>query len=141
MKKIIFIVMGLLILSSTSNASYIRVSTGRSIDRSYVPQVRLIRPTGEKVSLQGQDSLEFVWSRHEGRRLGGSRYYDFRLYKGLDMVQATLMLKERVPGNTRSISISADTFENGGTYTWSIRLVYKGIGKSDRSFSSFTVKK
>ncbi len=140
-KKIIFALIGALVFSGTAGASYISISARNADLISHVPEVRLISPVGETVSLKGKEFLDFVWSRHEGRMLPGRKYYDFRLYKGRDMVEATLLFKEKVSAATSTISIDAGMFENGRTYTWSVRQVYKGVGKSDRSFQSFKVIK
>ena len=106
--------------------------------RDYVPSPKLLSPIQETVSLKGKEELTFKWSPHRSRS-SGSKYYDFRLYGGYNMVESSLILKEQVPGNKHSISLGSGQFKNGEIYTWSVRQVYRGIGKSDRSFSSFKV--
>lgn len=97
---------------------------------------RLISPTDQADLKPGQD-LEFRWSS-EGDR-SGFRYYDFRLYKGAKTIESGLLLKEEVPGGKTSFSVPSDTFQNGETYSWSVRLV--GSKKSRSVYSVFKVNK
>jgi hypothetical protein len=138
-KKIVFILVFMLMASGAF--SQVNISGQRyGGRRDYVPQPRLRSPVGELVSLKGQTELTFEWSPHETLRLGAARkYYDFRLYRGYNMVEAALVIKKRVPGNKHSISLNSELFKNRETYTWSIRQVYQAVGKSQRSFSSFKV--
>lgn len=108
---------------------------------AYVPQPRIIFPRSEKLDLTGKKSVVFTWSPHESRSLGGRRYFDFRIYKGTEMLESTLMFKETVPGDKYKLELDSDMFENGGTYTWSLRQGYKTMGKSRRSIQSFLVVK
>ena len=138
--KQIFLVMFLLSITVTTFSQSTFAVRGRSMD--FVPRPRLLSPSTEEVDLSGKEKLEFKWSPHERVRAGsGSRYFDFRLYKGYQMVEANLLLKERVPGNKHTISLDAGLFEDGQVYTWSLRRVYKGIGKSDRSINTFKIIK
>ncbi|MEA3489666.1 MAG: hypothetical protein U9R44_04945 [Candidatus Omnitrophota bacterium] len=117
----------------------IGLRSGRNMD--YVPEPRLISPVTQEVVLTGKEDLEFRWSPHEGRGSGLRKYYDFRIYKGYEMVESTRIYRKKTPGDKDRIDVSADLFENGQIYTWSLRLGYKGIGKSTRSYQSFkTVK-
>ena len=106
----------------------------------YVPKPVLVYPVTDKVVLTGKSALEFKWSPHEGR-LFGRRCYDFRLYRGYDMVESTLIFKTKVPGARHMLDVNSDLFENSHVYTWSLRQVYRGTGKSRRSFQSFRVIK
>ena len=135
-KAIIFVT---IILLATYAYAQISVSGqyGRSTD---VPRPRLLSPTTTEVNLSGERGLEFKWSPHEGLKFG-RKYYDFRLYEGYDMVQDTLVFKKRVPGNEHNIFLGPDMFLQGKVYTWSLRIVYRGVGKSRRSFHSFRVIK
>lgn len=107
---------------------------------TFVPQPRLISPSTQDVDLTGKATLTFEWSPHEGDPLQRD-YYDFRLYKGYEMVEGTLIFKNRVPANNSSIVLSSTMFQNGQLYTWSLKQVYTGSVKSLRSYSSFKVKK
>jgi len=107
---------------------------------SQAPEVRLIKPVQEEVVLSGEKELEFKWSPHEGS-LSDRQYYDFRLYKGYDMVESNLILKKRIPHNTYQVSLNADLFEDGRIYTWSLRQVYNDSRKGIRSYQSFKVVK
>lgn len=136
MKKIFLF---LIIFLSVSSLAESRMNgMGASFD--FIPQPRLTWPIKEEINLTGKDSLEFKWSPHEGRA-SGREYFDFRLYKGYNMLESTLVLKERVSPYSYSFSVKSDFFEDGQIYTWSLRQVYSGVGKSDRSFSSFKVIK
>lgn len=104
----------------------------------FTPEPVLLSPTTEEVDLTGKAELEFKWSPHEARR-GFRRYYDFRLYKGYDMLERTLIMKKEVDPRADRISIKADTFADGEVYTWSMRQVYDGMQKSRRSTASFKV--
>lgn len=106
----------------------------------FVPQPRLISPIKEVVDLTGKDELEFIWSPHEGRPVS-RRYYDFRLYKGREMLESTLIFKERVGPHIYKLSLRSDLFEDSEVYTWSLRQVYYTSGKSLRSSCSFMVVK
>lgn len=108
---------------------------------AYVPQPRLISPRGEKVSLVGKSTLEFIWSPHASRGLGGRRYFDFRIYKGYQMLESTLIFKETVPGGKYKLEVNSDIFEDGQVYTWSLRQGYKTMGKSRRTVHPFIVVK
>jgi len=102
------------------------------------PQVRLIYPTGDEVSLSGQDSLEFKWSKFDGSIIYRD-YYDFRLYKGCATLEDNLILKQRIDYDEYSIKVKADLFQDGEVYTWTLRQVYRADGKSDRSYSTFKI--
>jgi len=108
----------------------------------FVPRPRLLKPASDIVNLGKEKELTFKWSVHEATGFGrGRRYYEFRLYKGYDMLGPALVLRKNLSGDTRSLEVSADLFESGAVYTWSLKQCYKGIGKSDRSFQSFKVIK
>lgn len=111
------------------------------IGRDYVPAPRLIYPVSETADFTGKDTVIFKWSPHEGIMMPGSKYYDLRIYKGYEMLESTLVYKEKVAGNRCYLEVKTDLFENGEVYTWSVRLVCNPTGKSDRSFCSFRVVK
>ena len=106
----------------------------------FVPEPRLLSPTGEEVDLTGRDSLEFRWSPHEGSPTGRD-YYDFRLYKEYDMLESTLVFKQRVGPRESSIVLKSEMFASGAVYTWSLRQVYTGSVKSKKVFQSFRIIK
>lgn len=103
-----------------------------------LPGPRLIYPASDKVILGGEDFLEFKWIT---RDLFDADYYDFRLYKGYDMLAGNLIFKERIPASDSTIQIKSSLFENGQVYTLSLRVVVTGGQKSDRSFVSFKIIK
>ncbi len=106
----------------------------------YAPQVRLIHPVQETVELSDRDGALFIWSRIEGNRFE-RQYYDFRIYKGYDMIESTLIFKTRIPPDQDRVLIGSGIFKESGTYTWSVRQRYYGMAKSRRSYASFKVIK
>jgi len=108
--------------------------------RDFAPQPVLLQPTTETVDLTGKSTLNFSWSPHEGDVMKRV-YYDFRLYKGYDLVQSNLIYKKEVLPQAFSVDISSDTFQAGKVYTWSVRQVYDDLSKSYRSSASFKVIK
>ncbi|MGB2599206.1 MAG: hypothetical protein WBB86_00250 [Candidatus Omnitrophota bacterium] len=141
LKKIILI----LILAFITTSAYSQVNiSGRRYGgrRDFAPEPRLLSPVEELVSLKRQTELTFKWSPHETLLSGSARkYYDFRLYRGYELVKSALIFKEKVPGNKHSISLNSELFKDKETYTWSVRQVYRDGGKSRRSVSSFKVIK
>jgi hypothetical protein len=139
MKKSVLavLVIGILIVSCAFAQGFgIRVGG----TRDYVPEPRLLSPVTETVDLTGKDILKFRWSPHEGSRFD-RKYYDLRIYKGFDMVQSTLIYKQKVYAGTYEMDVPSDLFESGSVYTWSLRQIYRGGNKSWRSFYSFRVIK
>lgn len=121
------------------------VSDGRGMigvrgPADYAPQVRLISPVGATIDTTGSGGVLFKWSWIEGDRLE-RRYYDFRIYKGYDMLESTLIFKAQIPPDTDSVFIKADVFKESGVYTWSVRQRYYGLAKSRRSYASFSIIK
>ena len=139
MKKafLIYIVSLMLFLGCLSQAAFAIRTIGVE---DYVPNPRLIYPVSDEVILEGEKPLIFKWSPHESRSLG-RRSYVFRIYSGTEMLKPNLIYKETVPGGKHEIEVASDFFEDGETYTWSLRQIYKGIGKSRRSFNTFRVIK
>lgn len=135
MKKICFIVLSLIFLT-TGNSFALNPSEVLG----YVPQPKLIEPTGEQVDLTGKVGLTFSWGKHIGMN-GLGKYYDFKLYKGTDIVEANLIFKERVTGDKYKLVLPVKIFEDKALYTWSLKLCYKIRGKSTRSLAAFQVVK
>ena len=118
----------------------VSAAMGRRGVGEYVPKVRMMEPRGDIVNLTGKEFFGFKWSPHEGNKYG-RKYYDFRLYKGDQALGPYLIHKEQVSPRADSLSLDASMFTNGEVYTWTMRQVYRSIGKSDRSFSTFKVIK
>lgn len=110
------------------------------MDEDRIPQPKLLYPNRDTADITGKTTLDFKWSSHERAR-GFRKYYDFRLYEGSQMVESGLILKQEVDPETYSFSVPVDKFENGETYTWSLRQVYSPSNKSDRSNQTFQVIK
>ncbi|MDI6605698.1 MAG: hypothetical protein QME65_00925 [Candidatus Omnitrophota bacterium] len=98
----------------------------------------LVYPAKEEADLAGRDTLEFRWSDDCPIETEG---YEFRLYKGYASNDANLISKENLSAHTNSFKISADKFEGGSIYTWSIRRIANGGRKSDLARNAFRVKK
>ena len=130
----------LLLLSTTCpgrSQAFVQGSVGGGfMDR--IPRPRLLSPDGEVVDLSGKDEILFKWSPHEGKPIGRD-YYDFRIYKGYEMLESALFVKKKIPPREHSVAVGTDMFRSGEVYTWSLRQVYRARGRSDRSFSSFRV--
>ena len=103
------------------------------------PEPELLSPTGEVVDLAGKQTLEFKWSPFIGR-MWERQYYDFRLYKGREMVEATQIMVKQVPKDQYSVTVDAGVFEDGQVYTWGLKQVYMDR-KSEQAYSSFKVEK
>ncbi|MDD5431588.1 MAG: hypothetical protein PHO70_01160 [Candidatus Omnitrophica bacterium] len=102
------------------------------------PQPRLVAPYPEKVDLSGKDYLEFKWIIIDSYTI---RNCEFRLYKGYEMYEKNLILKQNIDSDTSSFKVESKVFEEGEVYTWSLKAVSYGGQKSDKSFDSFTVIK
>ncbi len=116
------------------------VAAGRYGYDDYAPQVRLISPVGVTVRVNSGEGVLFKWSWMEGNRLE-RQYYDFRIYKGYDMLENTLIYKARIPPDTDRVMIGSDVFGVSGIYTWCVRQRYYGLARSRRSYASFKVVK
>ena len=104
------------------------------------PEPRLLAPIKEEVDLTGKDSLEFKWSPFEGQ-MWERRFYDFRLYKGYQLITSAEMYVQRVDPKKYSVVLAASLFEDGQIYTWAVRQVYYDLRKSDAVSVSFKVIK
>lgn len=131
---------GVLVTISAIGISYARGHLASSGPVDYAPMVRQISPVGETVDLTGKDGILFRWSWMEGDRMQ-RQYYDFRIYRGYDALESTLIYKDEVARDADRIYVKADIFKDGQTYTWSIRQRYYGMAKSRRNYASFRVIK
>jgi len=117
-----------------------RVSFARGIfdDRDFGPASgpTLLSPATKDINLKSQPSLEFRWERTD---MATTDYYEFRLYKGYQTVEDTLIMKKRIPTDEYPFKLDAETFEVGQVYTWSLMQVFDGGVKSDKSFASFKI--
>ena len=103
----------------------------------FLPGPLLVYPLGGEVNLSGLDSLEFKWQRDAD----DTSYFLFRVYKGYNMYEAALIVKQKVTSSYISNSVKSSLFEDGQVYTWSlVRVIFTG-NKSDKSSSSFKVIK
>ena len=87
-------------------------------DREKTPKVGYIEPKNDHVAdLTGKKSLTFKWKG--GRRPAGGRMaYKFDLYKGFGY---GVVVSKKLDARTTSITIPADKFEDGASYTWQVK--------------------
>ena len=96
---------------------------------------QLLEPS-EHADLHGKTELLFRW-----RGEGGSEISDYqvKLYKGTQTVEAGLIKAETIPSKQDRLSLPAELFENGQTYTWQMRGT--GAAKTRSVYTNFKVKK
>jgi hypothetical protein len=109
------------------------------VNADFVPQPAMLKPYND-VDLSGKNELEFSWSPYEGSRMD-RQYYEFKLYKGYQTVEKTLIFEKEVDPNFSGIKIDAGMFEIGQVYTWTLRQAYNSIRKSQKSHAIFKVIK
>ena len=96
----------------------------------------LLAPTG-KVDLTGKETLKFQWTNGlEGTLF--KDYYDFRVYKGSETNNETLIYKEQVPASTFKTEVNADLFEKGAVYSWTLVHVID-VERSIEAYFTFEV--
>jgi len=103
--------------------------------RGQSPPPRLFEPN-EYADLRGKSELLFRWGSEGGSEISE---YQFKLYKGTQTVEAGLIKAETVPAKQGRISLPADLFENGQTYTWQMRG--SGTSKTRPIYTNFKVEK
>jgi hypothetical protein len=113
---------------------------GRSLieDRESMPGPTLLYPGTQDIDLKSQAFLEFRWERTDRVT---TDHYEFRLYKGYQTVEDTLLLKKQLSTDEFPFKLDASTFEVNQVYTWSLTQVYSDGRKSDKSFASFKIIK
>lgn len=139
MKKIALFLALILI----SNPIYVYARPIRPISEviaDYVPAPVLLTPIVTEIQSGEADMVQFKWSPHEGDA-GKRDYYEFKIYKGYDMLEETLIFKERLSGDNYQYNISADRFEKGQVYTWALRQAYNSGNRSDWAHASFNLKR
>ena len=110
---------------------------GSQVRRTGLDVPNLKAPT-EKAVIHGSAPLEFRWDAKGDQT--NLEYYDFRLYKGHKTLDSGLFFKEKVSRAQSSIQIPADKFEDGQTYTWSVKQIGTH-GNSRSAYIVFTVSK
>jgi DNA-binding response OmpR family regulator len=106
MKKAILILAIATVVMLLPDSSSGGVLVGHYGYDDYAPQVRLISPVGDTINITGSDGILFKWSWIEGNRFE-RRYYDFRIYKGYDMLENTLIFKAEIAPDTDRVFINA----------------------------------
>lgn len=141
MNKLKFFAMLIFILSvysfvAPNNAAGMRLDSGIGFTTISAPV--LLSPATDDIDLSGKDTLEFRWQRTD---VVDTDHYEFRLYKGYQTVESTLILKQNFPSATFPFKLAASQFEVGQVYTWGLIKVLRDGRKSDSSFSPFKVIK
>ena len=93
-----------------------------------LPAPKLLAP-GDDADLSGKEALEFRWTA-EGDR-SETEYFDLRIYKGHETVEAGLIFKEQVPSGKNAFKVPTTLFEAGQEYAWSVKPVGRKKGRSD----------
>jgi hypothetical protein len=97
----------------------------------------LYYPCTENINLENKDSLEFRWKPTQSFVQG----YDFKLYKGYQMVDDNLIIHEKIKESVRSLSVPTELLSQGNVYSWSlVERDMRGL-KSEDSFCSFEVER
>lgn len=139
MKSSIKVVLAVCLVLSAAFPVYAQTISrlGATSFSDFRPGPLLVYPMGGQVDLSGQSALVFKWQRDAADTL----HYIFKLYKGYNMYESGLILKEEIGSSGISFTVKADVFEDGQVYTWSLVQVNITGSKSDKSYSSFTIKK
>ncbi len=135
-KKIGIVILLLAILALTAKAFAGRGAGSGSWLSYSAPELRY--PVTQDIDLSGHASLQFKWKQVDSAR---TDHYEFRLYKGYDMLESTLILKRDIPRDEYPFELPAENFALGQVYTWSLKQVYLSGVKSDRAYSPFKVIK
>jgi len=129
---VVFILV-LLGFSALAHAAAFRCIIGPT---DYIPEPKLVYPYTEEVDLTGKEYLEFKWDT-----VVLADYFDFKIYKGRDEIAANLIFKQHLMSGAYSFNIKSDVFQDDQVYTWSLKTIIVGVGKSDESFISFKIIK
>jgi len=133
------IIAGLLCLALFAVTVYSFAGRGMFGDSDdFRPAADLFYPTTEDIDLSGRDVLQFKW---EQKDIIQTDHYEFKLYKGYNMSDSTLVLKQNVSRGQYPFELPAENFEINQVYTWSLKQVYLSGTKSDKAFSSFKIIK
>lgn len=138
-KRVVYITLIIILMSAFASTTALAFYAGRKKTGMF-PAPRMISPITEEVDLSPKEALLFRWSPYRG---GASAliYFDFRIYKGYEAIESALVYKEKLTARKSNIEISADTFDSGDIYTWSIRYKNKDGTYSPKNFHSFKVIK
>ena len=123
MKRALILIVLLVLAAAPTEANQRRMGE--------LPAPRLVEPS-DRAKLD-KDGVLFRWTNEGGDR----NFYDFRLYKGPQTVESSLILKEQLPRGHAWIKVPAEKFESGGTYSWSVKQV--GSRKSRSNYWVFTI--
>lgn len=97
----------------------------------------LYAPCTDNIRLAGKDQLEFRWRPNFPSQ---TRYYKFKLYKGIGTIESNLILQEKLDEPVRFFSLPAEKFSSGNSYSWSLTQVSFTGQKSEVASCSFEVK-
>lgn len=103
-----------------------------------MPGPTLLYPATDNIDLHSQPFLEFRWERTD---LISIDHYEFRLYKGHNTVEDSLLVKKQLSTDDYPFQLDLSSLEVNQVYTWSLMQVYTSGKKSDKSLSSFKIIK
>ena len=132
MKKSWVFIAGVIILFS---AVRLPANDMRLVRDNTPPAPRMLYPIYETAVITGNNPVEFRWFND----YMGIDHFIFKIYKGYNMYESGLIDKQNISSGKASVKISADLFENGQVYTWSLIQVALSGEKSEKSFNSFKV--
>ncbi|MBM3243978.1 MAG: hypothetical protein FJZ12_04000, partial [Candidatus Omnitrophica bacterium] len=79
------------------------------------PGPDLFAPITEDIDLSGKECLEFKWRRTDS---AFTRYYDFRLYEGYQVIESSRILKEHINLQDYPFRVDARELQKDKVYTW-----------------------
>ena len=129
-----FLILGVLLFTADSFAGR---GIATSLGDSY-PALDLLYPVSENIDLAGKTTLQFRWRQVDEAR---TDHYEFKLYKGYQMLGPALILKQDISRDNCPFELPAENFEINQVYTWFVRQVYLDGSKNDWAHSSFKITK
>lgn len=103
-----------------------------------IKEPTLLYPITEDIDLTGKDALEFRWIQTPGMFV---YYAEFKLYNGANNYGSDLIYKEKIQPGNYPFKVSANYFEQGKTYSWTLKLVLTNGNRTDIAYSTFKVIK
>ncbi len=110
----------------------------RGMNSLFLDPPRMLSPIYETATITDNQPLEFKWMIEYQNNTRG---YILCLYKGYNTDETSLILKEEIPQGIYSFQAKADIFQDGQTYTWTLRRIAISGQKTDSSSNSFRVIK
>ncbi|MDD5019643.1 MAG: hypothetical protein PHS61_04375 [Candidatus Omnitrophica bacterium] len=109
------------------------------VSTTHIPGPHRVLPAQDTVDLTGRMFMDFRWEPSSSPY--HVWYYDFHLYKGYDTTAVREIFAKRVSGLSAAVSVRADYFKDGESYTWSVVQVDAGPRFSAPVYHTFRVIK